>query len=214
MKCSYKLAVFDLDGTLTKERSLWEFIHKSIGKWYDLAINYQDQFLNKEISYEEFCRLDAQVWKGMSVGRLKSIVGSVPFYEGIGSLTSYLKSYDIKLSLISSGLSVLSDIVKERYGFDYAVANELIYNNGTLAGEVKINVYFDEKAKWVKEIMSKYKVRGDEVIAIGDSMGDREMFEISGFSVAFNPSCEELGQITDVVVNGNDMSDIVEKLPF
>ncbi|MDY6853770.1 MAG: HAD family phosphatase [Thermodesulfobacteriota bacterium] len=214
MKCNYKLAVFDLDGTLTKERSLWEFIHKSVGKWYNLAINYQDQFLNNEISYEEFCRLDAQIWKGMSVRRLKNIVKSVPFYDGIGSLTSYLKSYNIKLSVISSGLSILSDIVKKRYGFDYAVANELIYNNGTLAGEVNINVCFDEKAKWVKKIMRKYKVRENEVIAIGDSMGDKEMFEIAGFSVAFNPSCNELGRIVDVVVNGNDISDIVKKLPF
>jgi phosphoserine phosphatase len=214
MKCSYKLAVFDLDGTLTKERSLWEFIHKSIGKWYDLAINYQDQFFNKEISYEEFCRLDAQVWKGMSVGRLKNIVEPVPFYDGIDPLISYLKSYGIKLSLISSGLSILSDMVRERYAFDYAVANELLYNNGTLTGDVKINVYFDEKAKWVKTIMSRYKIRGEEVIAIGDSMGDKEMFEIAGFSVAFNPSCKELSRIADVVVNGNDMSDIVATLPF
>jgi phosphoserine phosphatase len=105
-------------------------------------------------------------------------------------------------------------MVRERYAFDYAVANELLYNNGTLTGDVKINVYFDEKAKWVKTIMSRYKIRGEEVIAIGDSMGDKEMFEIAGFSVAFNPSCKELSRIADVVVNGNDMSDIVAMLPF
>ncbi|RJP55506.1 MAG: hypothetical protein C4549_08200 [Deltaproteobacteria bacterium] len=210
----FKLAIFDLDGTLTKERSLWEFIHKRIGKWYDHAERYQTQFLNNEISYEEFCRLDAQIWKEMSVKKLKTIVESVPFYKGVGLLTSHLKNHGLKLSLISSGLSVLSDMVKERYAFDYAIANDLLYNNGMLSGEVCINVHFDKKALWAERIMNKYKIRREEVIAIGDSPGDRELFEIAGFSVAFNPSSEELNGIADVVVSSDNISDIIPKLPF
>jgi phosphoserine phosphatase len=27
----YKLVIFDLDGTLTQERSIWEYIHKQLG---------------------------------------------------------------------------------------------------------------------------------------------------------------------------------------
>lgn len=214
MKCNFKLAIFDLDGTLTKEKSLWEFIHKSIEKWYGFAENYQTQFFNDEISYEEFCRLDAQVWKGMSVEKLKTIVESVPLYKGISLLTSHLKNHGIKLSLISSGLSALADIVKERYAFDYAIANDLLHNNGTLSGEVCINVHFDKKALWAERIMNKYKIKRDEVIAIGDSMGDKELFETAGFSVAFNPSSKELNSLTDVVINSDDMSDIIPKLPF
>jgi phosphoserine phosphatase len=41
----YKLAVFDLDGTLTSERSIWEYIHKRLGKWYGFAEEYQKRFL-------------------------------------------------------------------------------------------------------------------------------------------------------------------------
>ncbi|MEW6614586.1 MAG: HAD family phosphatase [Thermodesulfobacteriota bacterium] len=210
----FKLAIFDLDGTLTKERSLWEFIHKSIGKWYGFAEEYQTQFFNNEISYEEFCRLDAQVWKGMSIKELKTIVESVPLYEGIGLLTSHLKNRGIKLSLISSGLSVLSDMVKERYAFDYAIANDLLCNNGTLTGEVCINVNFDKKALWAERVMNKYKTKREEVIAIGDSPGDKELFEIAGFSVAFNPSSKELNSIADVIVSSDNISDIIPKLPF
>jgi phosphoserine phosphatase len=214
VKCNFKLAIFDLDGTLTKERSLWEFIHKSLGKWYGFAEEYQTQFFNNEISYEEFCRLDAQIWKGMSLEELKTIVESVPLYKGITPLTAHLKNQGIKLSLISSGLSVLSDMVKERYAFDYAIANDLLYNNGTLTGEVCINVNFDKKALWAERIMGKYKIRREEVIAIGDSPGDKELFEIAGFSVAFNPSSEELNSIADVVIRSDNISDIIPKLPF
>ncbi len=62
---SYKVVVFDLDGTLTRERSIWEYIHKCLGTWYGFAERFQERFLRGEISYEEFCNLDAQVWKGM-----------------------------------------------------------------------------------------------------------------------------------------------------
>ena len=203
-----------MDGTLTKERSLWEFIHKSIGRWYGDAEKYQVQFHNNEISYDEFCRLDAQIWKGMNLSKLNAIVNSVPFYEGIESLTSHLKDHGMKLALISSGLSVLSDMVKERYSFDFAIANDLICDNGTLTGEVRTNVHFDKKAFWVERIMDNYSIKGEEIIAIGDSIGDKEMFEIAGFSVAFNPSTEKLKSMTDAVVHSENMADIICKLPF
>ncbi|MFH1625664.1 MAG: HAD family phosphatase [Pseudomonadota bacterium] len=214
MKRKFKLAVFDLDGTLTKERSVWEFIHKRIGKWHTVGQKYEMQFLNKEISYHEFCRLDAQVWKGMTVEKLETIVASVPFYRGIDTLALYLNNHGIKIALISSGLSILANMVKERYNFDYAVANDLLYDNAILTGEVRINVYSDKKAQWVSRIMSRYGIEREETIAIGDSLGDKELFQTAGFSVAFNPSYTELDSIADVVVHSDDISDIIPKLPF
>jgi len=50
----FKLVIFDLDGTLTQERSIWEYIHKQLGKWYGFAEEYQNLFLAGKISYEEF----------------------------------------------------------------------------------------------------------------------------------------------------------------
>lgn len=46
----FKLVVFDLDGTLTRERSIWEYIHVRLGKWYGFAEEYQRQFLAGKIS--------------------------------------------------------------------------------------------------------------------------------------------------------------------
>jgi hydroxymethylpyrimidine pyrophosphatase-like HAD family hydrolase len=45
-------------------------------------------------------------------------------------------------------------------------------------------------------------------------MGDKELFEIAGFSVAFNPSSKELNSIADVIVSSDNISDIIPKLPF
>jgi phosphoserine phosphatase len=208
----FKLVIFDLDGTLTQERSIWEYIHKQLGKWYGFAEEYQNQFLAGKISYEEFCEGDARVWKGMRVEELIEIVKTVPFHPGVDELIRYLKQKGLKLSMVSSGLSLLSHWVHQKYGFDYSVSNDLLHENGVLTGKVRIQVYYDQKADWVKKILKQFELRSEEVIAIGDSAGDIDMFRMVGFSIAFNSSCAGLDQIANVCIQSQNLADIIPKL--
>ena len=208
----FKLVIFDLDGTLTQERSIWEYIHKRLGKWYGFAEEYQNQFLAGKISYEEFCERDAQVWKGMKVEELSGIIKTVPFHPGVDELIDYLKQKGLKLSMVSSGLSLLSDWVHQKYGFDYSVSNDLLHENGILTGKVKIQVYYDKKAEWVRKILKQFGVKPEEVIAIGDSVGDMDMFRMVGFSIAFNSSCPDLDQIANLCISSQNLADIIPKL--
>jgi phosphoserine phosphatase len=211
---NFKLVVFDLDGTLTQERSIWEYIHKQLEKWYGFAEEYQKQFLAGKISYERFCELDAEVWKGMRVEELLEIVKTVPFHDGVDELIYYLRGKGLKLSMVSSGLSLLSNWVHEKYGFDYSVSNDLLHENGVLTGKVRIRVHYDKKAEWVEKILKQFGVKPKEMIAIGDSLGDIDMFQMVGFSIAFNSSCKELDQIASVCIQGQNLADIVPKLAF
>jgi phosphoserine phosphatase len=118
--------------------------------------------------------------------------------------------------MISSGLSLLSDWVHQRYGFDYSVSNDLLHDNGRLTGKVKIQVYYDKKAEWVKRILNQFRIRSEETIAIGDSKGDIDMFQMVGFSIAFNSSCSDLDKIASVCLQSNNLEqviDITRKLP-
>jgi phosphoserine phosphatase len=213
----FKLVIFDLDGTLTQERSIWEYIHKQLGTWYGFAEEYQHQFLTGKISYEEFCDSDAQVWKGMKVEDLLKIVKTVPFHRGVDKLISYLKQRGLILAMVSSGLSLLAHWVHQKYGFDYSVSNDLLQENGVLTGKVKIQVHYDKKAEWVEEILKQFRVKPEEVIAIGDSKGDMDMFQMVGFSIAFNSSCSDLDRIASACVqsqNLEDLIDIIKELPL
>lgn len=211
---TFRLTVFDLDGTLTRERSIWEYIHKKLGKWYGFAENYQKQFLAGEISYDQFCECDAQVWKGMRIEEITEIAKTVPLHPGIDELTHYLRQKGLKLALVSSGLSVLSNWVHQRYGLDYSVSNDLLHKNGVLTGKVKIQVYYDQKAEWVKRILRQFGVKPEESIAIGDSAGDLEMFQVLGFSIAFNSSCTDLDRIATLCVQSQNLADIIPRLPL
>jgi len=210
----FKMAVFDLDGTLTRERSIWEYIHKCLGRWYGFAEKYQERFLAGEISYEQFCELDALVWKGMKVEELLSIVETVPFHDGVAELIQYLKEKRLMLTMVSSGLSVLSNWVHQKYGFDYSISNDLLHENGILTGKVRIQVYFDKKAEWVKRILGRFEIRPEETIAIGDSRGDLDMLQMAGFSIAFNSSCQDLDQIADLCIQSQNLAEIIPKLPL
>ena len=210
---TFKLAIFDLDGTLTRERSIWEYIHKQLGKWYGFAEEYQKKFLAGQISYDRFCELDAEVWKGMKVEALSKVVQSVPFHSGVDDLIDYLRQKRLKLAMVSSGLSLLSNWVHQKYGFDYSVSNDLLHEEGILTGKVKIQVYYDQKAVWVKKILEQFGVKPEEMIAIGDSRGDLELFRTAGFSVAFNSSCTDLDQMATVCVQSGNLSDIIPMLP-
>lgn len=213
-KGRYRLVIFDLDGTLTKERSIWEYIHIRLGKWYGFAEEYQNQFLAGKISYEEFCERDAEVWKGMKVEEMMKIVKTVPFHPGTEELISHLKQRGLKLSMVSSGLSVLSDWVHQKFGFDYSVSNDLLHENGVLSGKVRIQVHYDKKAEWVERIMKRFDIKPEEVIAIGDSRGDLDMFHMAGFSVAFNSSCPDLDQMANICIQSQNLADIIPKLPL
>ncbi len=209
---SFKLALFDLDGTLTKERSAWEYIHRRLGVWEGYAEKFQEAFLRGEITYHRFCELDAEVWKGMRVSEMERILRAIPLYEGIEELVGYLRGKEIKLGIISSGLSFLSNWIKERYGFDYAVANELGMTDGVLNGQIKIRVHYDRKGKWVQEARRRFKARKEEVIAIGDSTGDIAMFQMAGLSIAFNSHSPQLDAFASLSIQSPDLRDIIPSL--
>jgi len=141
------------------------------------------------------------------------IAKTVPFHPGVDELIHYLKRKRLKLSLVSSGLSLLSDWVHQKYGFDYSVSNDLLHENGLFTGMVKIRVYYDKKAEWVRRILEEFRVKPEEVIAIGDSKGDMDMFQMVGFSIAFNSSCKDLEQIASVCIPSRNLADIIPRLP-
>lgn len=191
--------IFDLDGTLTTVRSSWRYLHERLGLWDGRADRHQERFLSGSITYEEFCRLDAAEWRGLSEARLVSLAGEVPYRPGIGGLMAGLRRAGVKVGVVSTGLTILSERVRREHGLDYAVANELVVVDGRCSGEVTVKVVHGRKGAPAREFQRRYGLNQEEVAAVGDTDGDVSLFEAAGFGIAVDPDGELIARRAEAV---------------
>ncbi len=189
------LVVFDLDGTLTPEESVWESIHKALGTWDGKGEVHLKDWLDGKIDYEEFARVDAGEWKGIHIDKIREIVAGIPVLPGVCEVIEYLKSKACRIVIISSGLDVLAGRVADEIGVREHYSNKLLTGkDGRLTGEVQIGVPAERpgeylthgKAGVLTNIQKKYDIPPDQTITIGDSEADIPMFIRSGLSYAVN----------------------------
>ncbi len=182
-----KVVFFDCDGTLTKVKSSWEYIHRHLNIWENNADEYQRLFRQGHIGYDEFCRRDALLWKGLAVHEVMDIVNRIPYQEGSREAVDALRGAGIFTVILSTGLSFLVDRVREDLGINMSLSNDLLVTGGFLTGETVINVGYDQKGFWADKILRSMSVSRTEACAIGDGEGDKGMFEAVGLSIGFCP---------------------------
>jgi phosphoserine phosphatase len=182
-----KIVFFDCDGTLTKVKSSWEYIHRRLGIWENNADEYQGLFRQGLIGYDEFCRRDALLWKGLALHDVMEIVNQIPYQEGAEETVSALKGMGVFTVIISTGLSFLVDRIRVELGIDMSLSNELLVKNGFLTGQTRINVEYERKGYWVKSILNGMGVDKSDSCAVGDGEGDRGMFGAVGLPIGLNP---------------------------
>jgi phosphoserine phosphatase len=204
--------IFDVDGTLTEIRSIWQFIHQQLGTWETAGKHYLQQFLDGKISYETFARLDAREWSGTPLETMEAIVQSVKYMNGVLETFEYLNAQRNPLFIISSGLFVLVKRIIYELGVTWGIANELEVQDRTLTGGVRINVPWNGKGMVLTQISKKFDIDLATATAVGDSHTDISMFRLCGTSVAFNPSSEDVVAAATHVVQEPDLRNILSFL--
>jgi len=182
-----KVAFFDCDGTLTKVKSSWEYLHRRLNIWDDNADHYQALFRAGEIDYYEFCRRDALLWKGLPVSRVVGVLRDIAYRDGSSGVVRALKKRGVFTAILSAGLSLLVEKVKNDLGIDVALSNELLSEGGYLTGEIRINVDYDKKGLVVERMLKEVGATREEACALGDGEGDAGMFEAVGLAIGLHP---------------------------
>lgn len=203
-----RLAVFDLDGTLTPVDSLWRYLHDAFGTWEGGRISAQ-RYYNGEISYAEWAEADARCWTGISTVFLSEVLETIPYRDGVKQVFNRLRRSCVKTAIVSAGLSVLADKFAKELEADFMEANDLEVNNGILTGRIRVRVSVTEKGKIVREIAAKALVEIDEVAVIGDRANDLPLDDC--LKIAFEPKDELAREKADVIIEDGDLSKI---LPF
>jgi len=210
----YLAVLLDLDGTLTRVDSLWRHIHETLALWHRDAEAYQERFAAGEIDYTTFCRLDAARWKGRRAAELRQIADRVELRPGAKNFRQRLREKNVKVGVISTGLTLLAERIHRQLELDFTIANRLVTRGGYLTGEVKINVEHGCKGEAVDLFCHQFGIDAAQVIAVGDSAGDISMFRAVGYSVAFNPVAKQVARAASSICVAENLTELLKHLPL
>jgi len=203
------LVIFDLDGTLTKIESTWQYVHEKLGTWHLGKLSAEDYWRGK-IDYLKWAQLDSLMWRGLELARLKSIVDTIPYVDGAKETVAELRRTAKHSGIVSAGISLLSDRVRKELGMDFAVANELHVHRGKMTGGVTVNVSLDEKPLVMKKVAHDWGCSLSECAVVGDNTFD--LPSGAGLRIAFNPKDQRALDACEVVVRGPDLREILRHI--
>ncbi|MBU4265881.1 MAG: HAD family phosphatase [Candidatus Altiarchaeales archaeon] len=203
-----KLIAFDLDGVLIDGCGSWREVHNGLGT-AEQAEKHANEYREGKINFDEWARKDASLWQGVEIGRIREILYKVELMPGIEKTIPRLKER-YKMGIISGGLQIMADRIKDKFKMDYAVGNSLLVKDGRVYGVDQL-VDFHGKGKVLEAVARDNGVALDECAVVGDFINDIPMFEIAGFRIAFNPKSDEIVEMADEVIYEKDLTRI---LPF
>jgi len=204
-----RLAVFDLDGTLTNIESTWQYLHVKLGTW-EIGRIFAEKYWRGEITYEKWADRDAMLWKGVPVEKVISILREIPYVEGAFETFDELKRRGIWTGIVSAGISLLADRAKKELGADFAVANKLLIEGGRLTGKIRVKVSLRNKDESIKEMAWMLGVDLESCAVIGDNVFD--LPGAVGLKIAFNPRSADVREIADITVESGDLRDVLDYL--
>ena len=156
----------DFDGTITKKYSVNTFFEMYAPNW----IESEKQWIAGKISSRENAVIQVGLLKNVSQKQLDDYIESIEIDDYFLEFVDFVKSHNIKLTILSDGFDMFIQKVLKRYNLDIPYyANKLIYKNG------KFNIEFpyynnncDKKAGMCK----CQKVKENNFCYIGDGTSD------------------------------------------
>ena len=202
----HKLIVLDFDKTLVSASSIG-VISRKLGFRKGLD-ELRKQFYAGKITERQLTQHIARLLKGKDERQLTRSAEEIPKNPYAVETLTYLKRMGYKLVVVSYAFKRVITSVFPQGFFDEIISPRLHDKNGVFTGRCSIpfsrvdagkNVF--SKGAALKFLMQKHSLKKEEVIAVGDSSQDMEMFEKAGLSVCINPSSKKVEESASVRLN-------------
>lgn len=197
------LAIFDVEGVLLNAEYL-PVLSQLMGPEKEEEIwRITKQGIRGEINWEEGLRKRVSALKGTSFEDAKRIGENLEIMPGAKELCSSLKRAGWRMIAVSGGFSIITDRLKAELGLDKIFCNELIFENGKLAG-LKMNVTSDKAAAVIPSIR-EWRIRRSDTVVVVDGANDLSLFDVAGYTIGFCP-VEKVREKADTVLEIRDLS--------
>ena len=157
----------DFDGTITKNDSVNCFFEMyAPSKW----LESEKLWVEGKISSRENAIIQVGLLENVSQKQLDDYIDSIEIDDYFLDFIDYVKSQNIKLTILSDGFDLFIEKVLKRYNLDIPYfANKLVYNNG------KFNIefpYYNENCDKKAGMCKCQKVKENSFCYIGDGTSD------------------------------------------
>jgi phosphoserine phosphatase len=181
-----KLLMADMDSTMIDQECIDELADHMGIKPHVAAIT--ERAMRGEIAFEPALRERVALLKGLPVAIVGELIErKITLAAGGKALVAALRRNGCYTCLVSGGFTLFTAPIARALGFDEHRSNELIVENGLLAGRVREPILGREaKRASLEELTHQLGILPQETMAIGDGANDLAMIQSAGLGVAIH----------------------------
>ena len=206
-----KIAIFDMDNTILRK----SFINTAADEFgfknelINIATNNSNPFIRT--------KLIARLLKGKTIGDLLALADSIDVTPHLQDAIKELKQQGYITGIISDSYDCITNHMKNKFGFDFSISNELEFSKSIATGEVKIPSLFllDDtsqckhdycKLNALISICNKYDVDLKNTMVVGDGENDICCIRKAGIGVSFCSTNHFVDSVADYVIKEPDFN--------
>lgn len=179
-----RLLVADMESTVIENEMLDE-LADFLGLRAEVA-EITRKAMNDELDFTAALEARVALLKGLDATVLDRAAERIRIMPGAAELVATMRANGAYCALVSGGFRHFTGPIRERLGFDRDVANELVIEDGRLAGKVRHPVVTREtKLGTLIAIAAELALPLAATLAVGDGANDLPMIEAAGLGVAF-----------------------------
>jgi phosphoserine phosphatase len=207
----WKLACFDLDGTLVRH-STGQHLADKLGH-ADAMREIENQYAQGLASNAYVAALDGKYYQGFSPADIAAMLDDIPQIEDIGATVAWLAARGIPSIICTLAWQFVGQAFAQRHGFIASSGPTLkMDSNGLFTGEVASDFTENDKPIFVQAVCQSLGITMAEVFHIGDSRSDLPLFRHVGFSVALNAN-QQARDAADIALDSDTLLAVLDLIP-